>query len=212
MDKVVIIDYGVGNLLSVKRGFEYHGIKAITSSNPEEILSAKRVVLPGVGAFSNAMQALRDLNLISVIRSVGDKGTPLLGICLGMQLLFDDSEEFGFCEGLKLIPGKVVRLPDKSNSGFKIKVPHIGWSKIYDSKNCDWKSTSLRMNENTDEVYFVHSYSAVPSEKKNQIAYCLFGGHKVTAVVKKKNIIGCQFHPEKSGVLGLNILKSFYLG
>lgn len=211
--EVTIIDYGVGNLLSVRRGLEHCGAKVILTADPEEILKANRIVLPGVGAFSNAMEALNNLDLISVINEVAKKGTPLLGICLGMQLMLEESEEFGITEGLGLIPGRVVPVPNQTSLGYMQKIPHIGWSKLYPSKSLStWEKGLLQDTDPGESVYFVHSYMAVSTNPINRIAHCLYGGHEVAAVICDKNIIGCQFHPEKSGEVGLKILRRFLLG
>ena len=208
--EVTIIDYGVGNLLSVKRGFEHCGAKVVITSNPKIILASERVVLPGVGAFPNAMDALQKLNLISVIKELEDLGTSLLAICLGMQLLMDESEEFGLTPGLGLIPGRVVPVPDKTAEGASQKIPHIGWSSLQSSNSAgDWEGTLLQHNELGEAAYFVHSFMAQPSDQKNKVAHAIYGGHSISAVIKKDQITGCQFHPEKSGEVGLKILRRF---
>jgi glutamine amidotransferase len=208
--EVTIIDYGVGNLLSVQRGFEYCGARVVLTSNPEVILSSKRVVLPGVGAFPNAMEALNKLNLIPVIQELDKSHTPLLAICLGMQLLMDESDEFGVTAGLGLIPGRVVAVPTKTTGGDFQKIPHIGWSILCSSNETDdWNQTLLRDNKREDAAYFVHSYMAQPSDQRNQIAHAMYGGHRISAVISKNQITGCQFHPEKSGEVGLKILRRF---
>jgi glutamine amidotransferase len=208
--EVTIVDYGVGNLLSVKRGFEHCGAKVVLTSDPKIILASPRVVLPGVGAFPNAMDALQELNLVSVIKELEHLGTPILAICLGMQLLMDESEEFGLTPGLGLIPGRVVAVPDKTVEGVSQKIPHIGWNSIYDSyENSNWTRTLLQDNEVGDSAYFVHSYMAQPAGQDNLVAHAMYGGHKISAVISKNRITGCQFHPEKSGEVGLKILRKF---
>jgi imidazole glycerol-phosphate synthase subunit HisH len=208
--EVTIIDYGVGNLLSVQRGFEHCGAKVSLTADPEQILSAKRVVLPGVGAFANAMTALDALNLVGVIREVGRRETPLLGICLGMQLLLEESDEFGITAGLGLIPGRVIAVPLESISGEAQKVPHIGWNALLPSSALvDWNGTLLQDNRPGDASYFVHSFMAVPTDPAHRIADCVHGGHRIPAVIGRDQIIGCQFHPEKSGEVGLKILRRF---
>lgn len=210
--EVTIIDYGAGNLLSVRRGFEHCGAQVNLAVNPDEILKADRLVLPGVGAFSNAMEALKGLDMVSIIHEVAIKGTPILGICLGMQLMLDKSEEFGITEGLGIIPGSVVPVPNQTSSGNVQKVPHIGWSKLHPSKSIsNWKKGVLQNTLSGESVYFVHSYMAEPTNSSNRIADCLYGGHKVAAVIRSENVIGCQFHPEKSGEAGLKILGGFLL-
>jgi glutamine amidotransferase len=208
--KVVVVDYGVGNLLSVQRGLEYCGADVILTSDPCVVMAAERVVLPGVGAFSNAMKALQDRGLVSAIRRLAHKRTPLLAICLGMQLLLDESEEFGISEGLGLIPGRVVPVPGLTTSGEAQKIPHIGWSGLNLAESAaSWQGTLLQDNRYEEAAYFVHSYMAVPVDSKYRLADCLYGGHRISAVIARDFITGCQFHPEKSGEVGLRILKRF---
>jgi glutamine amidotransferase len=210
--EVTVIDYGVGNLLSVQRGLEHCGAKVNLTTDPEQILAAKRVVLPGVGAFGNAMQALEQLSLVAVIRELAHRQTPLLGICLGMQLLLDESEEFGITDGLGLIPGRVIPVPAEMLSGEMRKIPHIGWSALKISgEPSGWEGTLLQDNRPGDAAYFVHSFMAVPANPAHRIADCVYGGHLVPATIGRDQITGCQFHPEKSGEVGLRILRRFIL-
>lgn len=207
---VTVIDYGVGNLLSVQRGLEHCGASVTLTADPERILAAERVVLPGVGAFGNAMRALEQLNLVEVIRSLARQQTPLLGICLGMQLLLEESEEFGITAGLGLVPGRVVPVPAQSVSGQAQKIPHIGWSALQPSAaSGSWSGTLLQDTRPGDAAYFVHSFMAVPTEPAHRIADCVYGGHLIPAVIGRDRITGCQFHPEKSGEVGLRILRRF---
>ena len=206
---VTIVDYGVGNLLSVQRGFEHCGAKVISTSNPNEIFSAKRLVLPGVGAFGSGMKALDVLQLIPVIKEVAEHGIPLLGICLGMQLLLDHSEEFGLTPGLGLISGKVIAIPDFSERGERLKIPHIGWNKLVPANQAGWQGTILSANDPDDAMYFIHSFMATPSDNSHRLADCVYGGNHIAAVIHRDNIMGCQFHPEKSGGIGLKVLRQF---
>ena len=208
--EVAIIDYGVGNVLSVQRGLEHCGAKVVLTADPEKILAAKRVVLPGVGAFGNAMQALNRLNLVTVIRELARSQVSLLGICLGMQLLLEESEEFGVTVGLGLIPGRVIPIPTQALSGEPQKIPHIGWSVLQPSgASSGWDGTLLQDTRPGEATYFVHSYMANPSNPAHRIAECMYGGHLISAVIGRDQITGCQFHPEKSGEVGLKILKRF---
>jgi len=208
--EVTVIDYGVGNLLSVQRGLEHCGAEVTLTADAEQILAAKRVVLPGVGAFGNAMQALERLSLIAVIRELAHRQTPLLGICLGMQLLLEESEEYGVTTGLGLIPGRVIPVPARTVSGEMQKIPHIGWSALHPSNAPDgWNGTILQENRSGEAAYFVHSFMAVPSTPAHRIAECAYGGHLIPAVIGRDCITGCQFHPEKSGDVGLKILRRF---
>ena len=208
--KITVIDYGVGNLLSVQRGFEYCGAEVLLTADQDAILSAERVVLPGVGAFANAMQALHERGLIPIIQMLSQKRTPLLGICLGMQLLLDESEEFGLTKGLGLIPGRVVPLPSSTCNGGPQKIPHIGWNRLVPAESRgNWASTLLNDNQHGEAAYFVHSFMAVPTDSMHRLADCYYGGHLIPAAIFRERITGCQFHPEKSGEVGLKILKRF---
>lgn len=208
--EIHVIDYGAGNLLSVRRGLEHCGAKVIQSSDAETILAAKRVVLPGVGAYANAMAALNALRLVDVIRELAHRGVPLLGICLGMQLLLDESDEFGLTRGLGLVPGRVVKVPEKSVMGLPLKIPHIGWSELMPARQEHrWQGTVLDDTCPGDAAYFVHSFMAVPAVPEHNIADCDYGGIRIAAVIGHGQITGCQFHPEKSGEVGLKILRRF---
>jgi len=208
--EVVVIDYGLGNLLSVQRGLEHCGANVIVTADPLQILAARLVVLPGVGAFGNAMQALEQLALVGVIRELAHRQTPLLGICLGMQLLLEQSEEFGITAGLALIPGRVVAVPPQATSGELQKVPHIGWNALHVPVNSrGWKDTLLQEIGEGEATYFVHSFMAVPTNPAHRIAECAYGGHLIAAAIGRDQITGCQFHPEKSGEVGLKILRKF---
>lgn len=208
--KVTIIDYGVGNILSVKRSFEYLGAAVSVSSDPTEIIKASRIVLPGVGAFPKAMNYLNELKLVDAIKNFALTTRPLFAICLGMQLLMSESEEFQKTQGLNIISGKVVPISNVSTAGIGQKIPFVSWSEIYpfDSKQ-NWNKTVLQDIRNGASAYFVHSFMVEPEENNHIIAYTNYGGHKIKAVIQKDNITGCQFHPEKSGEVGLKILKSF---
>jgi glutamine amidotransferase len=208
--EITLIDYGVGNLLSVQRGLEHCGAKVVLTSDPETVIAASRVVLPGVGAFANAMQALEERNLVPAIRELAKRGTPLLGICLGMQLLLDESEEFGVTAGLGLIPGRVVPIPTTTVVGDAQKIPHIGWNGLVPAEGrTDWRASVLTDNAPGEATYFVHSFMSVPADPAHRVADCFYGGHRVAAVIAKDQMTACQFHPEKSGEVGLKILRRF---
>lgn len=199
---VTIIDYGVGNLFSLKASLEAIGQQAVVTSDRAEIQRAERVILPGVGAFADAAEKLRATGLAQVVREVAARGTPLLGICLGMQLLFEKSLEFGEHEGLGLIGGTVRPLSGTIPKG--LKIPHIGWNRL----DCREPRHSLLSTVHPgDCVYFVHSFYA--SDCHEHVIATAEYGAEITAVVAKDNVMGCQFHPEKSGPVGLKILKSF---
>ena len=207
---VVLVDYGVGNLLSVRRALEHCGASVLVTSDQKKVSAARKVVLPGVGAFGNAMEALWRLGLVDALHEVAQRQVPFLGICLGMQLLLDESEEFGITKGLGLIPGRVVGIPTKTVDGQSQKIPHIGWSELYPSDaSGQWHEAILEGTASVDAAYFVHSFMSVTDDMADQNAHCLFGGHRIPAVISSGPIVGCQFHPEKSGDVGLRILRQF---
>ena len=198
---IAIIDYGVGNLFSLKSSFAAIGVSAVVTNDPETIKKADRIILPGVGAFRDAAIKLRESGMDQLVREEAGKGKPVMGICLGMQLLFDKSFEYGEYEGLGLIPGKVV--PMKGVISEDLKIPHIGWNPLIFKK----KSPLFKYIEDGDCVYFVHSYYATDCDEA-VLATAEYGA-ELTAAVQKGNVYGCQFHPEKSGKVGLRILKAF---
>ena len=211
--RVTVVDYGLGNLFSISRALSALGAVAEVTSNPEAVRQARWVILPGVGAFGDGMQQLHVRGLVESIRAFVQSGGPLLGICLGMQLLFSESEEFGRHEGLALLPGKVVRLRDADVSGRRVKVPHIGWSELRPSRSVgEWSATILEGLAAGDAMYFVHSYVPTPEDEAVTIAQMHYGGHPYAAVVGQGRLAGCQFHPEKSGETGLRLLRNFLSG
>lgn len=208
--EIAVIDYGIGNLLSVRRGLERCGAEVSVTSDPAVILASPRVVLPGVGAFSDGMEELKRSGLDSVVREVASRGNPVLGICLGMQMLLDESEEFGVTAGLGLISGRVVNIPTTTVDGRTQKVPHIGWNALtLAPMRSDWQNTVLQDIQPGDAVYFVHSFMANPTDLRCRIADSLYGGTHIAATIARDNVIGCQFHPEKSGSIGLKVLQRF---
>ena len=198
---LAIIDYGVGNLFSLQCSLKKIGVEAIVTKNPDEIKNADRIILPGVGAFGDASRKLRESGLVELITEEAKSGKPFLGICLGMQLLFEKGYEYGEHDGLGFLKGNVIALEDKINSS--LQIPHMGWNAL-DFK-CD--SPLFKYINNGDFVYFVHSYYATDCD--DSIIATSEYDIPVTAAVGKGNIFGCQFHPEKSGEVGLNILKAF---
>ena len=197
---VAIIDYDAGNVKSVEKAVAALGKHAILTGNPDEILSAEHVILPGVGAFGDAMKKLNQYGLVDTIRRVIEKQTPFLGICLGLQLLFESSEESPGVDGLGILPGKIVRIPEKDD----LKIPHIGWNSLsYPNQG--------RLFQGVPEqsyVYFVHSYYLQADEPEIVKAVTEYGT-TIHASVEKDNIFSCQFHPEKSSEVGMTILKNF---
>lgn len=209
---VTIVDYGVGNVLSVARAVTQAGGRPNLSSDPTEIAQAERLILPGVGAFGDCIKALRarpDLEM--AIRDFATSGRPMLGICVGMQILFDVGEEFGEHRGLGLIPGRIRAIPAVTTAGHPQKVPHIGWSplSVPDQRNQGWNNTVLSEIKPGNALYFVHSYAAWPDNPEHRLADTFHGGQHIAAAVMRGNITGTQFHPEKSGRLGLQILSTF---
>ena len=197
---IAIVDYGMGNLRSVQKGFERVGVNAIITDDANKLADADAIVLPGVGAFSAAMQRLEEANLVEAIRREIDAGKPYLGICLGLQLLFTESEEGGRHLGLDIIPGKVIRFPTG------LKVPHIGWNEIDIGKDIP----ILKDIPQKSYLYFVHSYYVVPDNPSVTAATTNYG-IDFTSIIHKDNIFATQCHPEKSQKLGLRILRNFGL-
>ncbi|MCQ2550161.1 MAG: imidazole glycerol phosphate synthase subunit HisH [Lachnospiraceae bacterium] len=197
---VAIIDYDAGNIKSVEKALQYLGQEVIVTRSDKEILSADAVILPGVGAFGDAMRKLQNYNLIPVIHQVIDHGTPFLGICLGLQLLFDESEESPGVKGLGILPGKIKRIPE----GNGLKIPHIGWNSLEFPKQGKLYGNLI----NKPYVYFVHSYYLESDDPSIVVATTEYNV-TIHASVEKDNIFACQFHPEKSSDVGLKILKNF---
>jgi len=202
---IAIIDYKAGNLTSVKLAFEHLGIKAKITNLPEEILAADRVVFPGVGSAGAARRNIEELKLEDVLKNVVARGTPFLGICLGTQIIFDCSEEDGGTKGLSLLSGNVKRFAPFAPPDFMDKVPQIGWNAVSIRK----KHPVLEGIEDESEFYFVHSYYAVPKLKKEIIGKTDYAGITFASIVGKNNLIATQFHPEKSGRIGLCLLQNF---
>ena len=198
---IAIIDYGVGNLFSLASSFAAIGAEVTVTADPAILRQADKLLLPGVGAFEDAAKKLRQSGLDAVVKELAAKGKPLLGICLGMQLLFDESYEYGCHKGLGLIPGGVKPIADVIPKD--LKIPHIGWNALHFQKDCP----IFREIKEGDCVYFVHSFYATSCEDFT-VATAEYGA-ALTAAVAKDNIYGCQFHPEKSGAVGLKILKAF---
>jgi len=197
---IAIIDYDAGNIKSVEKALQFLGEEVAVTGNPEEILSADRVILPGVGAFGDAMKRLEERGLIPVIRQIADSGKPFLGICLGLQLLFEDSEEAPGVPGLGILKGHIRRIPNRPG----LKIPHIGWNSLK-------LSNQGRLFEGLEEepyVYFVHSFYLEADDASIVTASTEYGVH-IHASVESGNVFACQFHPEKSGKTGLGILERF---
>ena len=197
---IAIIDYGAGNLHSVKNALDFLGADNIVTGNKEEILSADKVILPGVGAFGDAMKCLEESGLTKTVKAVAESGKPFLGICLGLHLLFEESEESPNVKGLGIFKGKIVKIPDNGS----LKIPHMGWNNIHITKD----SKILKNIGSEPYVYFVHSYYVEAEDSSVVSAYTEYG-QRLDIAVERDNVFATQFHPEKSGDTGMEILKNF---
>ena len=213
MKKIVIVDYGVGNIHSAMKGLKRFTDDVILSEDPAEIRNASALVLPGQGAFKTGMDGLRVRGLLDLVREAGAAGKPILGICLGAQLLLAKGFEFGEHEGLGLLPGSVVHFPTLEPG---TKIPHMGWSAINEPlpanaglRPARWAGTALEGLRSGAEMYFIHSYILQPTDPAHVLATTVYGGLTFPSVIGTGNIIGCQFHPEKSGEEGLGIIEKF---
>ena len=205
---ITIVDYGLGNLMSVSQAVTRVGGNPIVTSDPEVIAAAERIILPGVGAFAVAMGFLEGLALDQALTEANSRGTPLLGICLGMQLLFSESLEFGQTAGLGFIDGTVLPVVGENQKGLGIRSTHIGWRNL-DAADAGVNHPLLAETESDDSVYFVHSYSGHSTNPGHTLATVDYAGAAIAAVVGVDNVLGVQFHPEKSGPAGLRILGNF---
>ncbi len=205
---IVIIDYSLGNLFSVQQAFLHWGVETIVSHDPDDIRAADAIVLPGVGAFAEAMLNLKKYKLDLAIKDSIESGKSFLGICLGMQLLFNTSEEFGKTNGLGIIEGEIKKFKS-DQEGYKLLVPQVGWNQILPTSKDNWKGTVLENVEVNSFMYFVHSYYAVPKSVENSLSTSVYGGIEYCSAVIKDNVVATQFHPEKSGEVGLRIYKNW---
>lgn len=205
--KIVILDYGIGNVKSICNALNNIGADTVFTADEKEILHADAAILPGVGAFAKGMQNLAESNLINVIHKFVATGKPFMGICLGMQMLMDTSEEFGTTKGLGLIRGNVVKLTILD--GAKEKLPHVTWNEINEYSPGKWENTIMHDIPKHSDVYFVHSFVAAPANQEDVLVTAEYGNVNFCAGVNRGNIYGFQFHPEKSGNTGLQILRNF---
>ena len=206
ISRITVVDYGRGNLFSLARALEHLGAAANITADPAAIAAAERLILPGVGAFGDGMENLRARGLVEPVQRYGASGRPLLGICLGMQLLLDESDEFGSHRGLGLVPGRVTRFADSPER--KWKVPHVGWSRLSPGAGA-WDGSALAPLPDGERMYFVHSYFAVPAKPEHRLAVTPYAGIEFCSALKAGPIQGFQFHPEKSGENGLCLLKEW---
>ena len=210
--QVAVIDYEMGNLFSVKRACEQAGLNAVITADKSIIMNSDGVILPGVGAFGDAMESLEKKDIISPLKDFVKRGKPLMAICLGMQLLMSESEEFGHHKGLNIIEGSVVRFPVKNKEGGKIKVPHVGWNKIFQPSSEDrtcWNESPLKNIMNGEFMYFVHSYYVVSSDKEAILSTTTYEGTQFCSSIIRRNVVACQYHPEKSAAEGIKIYKDW---
>ena len=208
MGYTAVIDYDCGNMFSISRALERFDAKFEITRDPEAILNASKVILPGVGSYGEGIKKLKERNLVDPLHDFFKSGKLMMGICLGMQLLVDSSDEFGFHEGLGFIAGRTEILKPLK----KEKVPHIGWNSVLKpkgSKEDIWTETILEGIEEGRDFYFMHSHMVVTKDPDNCLAETEYGGIRFASIIKKNNLIGCQFHPEKSGKLGLSLVRKF---
>ena len=206
--KITIIDYGCGNILNLARAIKFIGYEVDITHDKNKIINSSYVILPGVGAFGNAMKQIEKYNLHNTILEYAKSNKPLLGICLGMQILLTVSYEFGVHKGLGLIEGKVIKISNEKNK--EIKIPHMGWNEIYPNNNKkEWKNKILKNSSIGKSFYFVHSFVCITKDYDSTIAVCNYSGISIPAVIATGNVFGCQFHPEKSADNGLAVLKNF---
>lgn len=212
MRKVHVVDYGLGNLFSVARALERVGAEPHITSSYKELSAADRVVLPGVGAFRNGMEGLNSAGLDDSVREFALTERPLLGICLGMQMLASRSYEYGETAGLGILSGEVKPIPAFDDVGMQYKVPFIGWAELEPARVEGFYGSLLAGMHQKDAVYLVHSYQLIPTNSENILCTYRYGAHKITGAVSHNNVTGLQFHPEKSGQVGLEILNRFAFG
>jgi len=206
--KVVIVDHGLGNLFSVKHACNKVGLDAEITNSKKEILHSDAVILPGVGAFGDAMQTLRSLDLIETLHDVA-LSKPFIGICLGMQLLMSESTEFGCQEGLGIIKGRTIRFDNPTDDDGKIlKVPHVGWNRVCKPHDEEWADTLLKGLDNNEFMYFIHSFYVKPDDPDVVLSVSRYGNAEFCSSLHSKNIFACQFHPERSGKEGLKIYRN----
>jgi len=209
--QVAVVDYGLGNLFSVRHVCEHVGMNATITADRREMAAADAVILPGVGAYGDAMACLRRLDLVGPLREIALSGKPLLGVCLGQQLLMSESHEFGLHQGLNIIPGDVVRFENPQGRRGPLKVPHVGWNRIAKPAGDDrrWDGTPLERRAEGEYMYFVHSYYVRPQDPSVVLAVSKYGDVEFCAAVRRDNVVAFQFHPERSGRAGVAVYQHF---
>ncbi|WP_167730651.1 imidazole glycerol phosphate synthase subunit HisH [Terasakiella sp. SH-1] len=207
---MLIVDYGIGNLLSISRAVKKAGGNPIISSEPDQIITARRAILPGVGAFGDCIVEIKRRGLYDpLLTSLRNEQQAWLGICVGMQMLTNKSFEFGEHQGFQVIPGEVHKIPNMENDVFIRKLPHVGWNKLLLKNETMWEGGIFKGIKPNSAFYFVHSYSVRSEEKDNILAYAEHDGYVFTAAIQSSNTFGVQFHPEKSGTVGIQVLQNF---
>jgi glutamine amidotransferase len=207
--RVTIVDYGLGNLHSVANALKHLGAQVDYAEDGKAIADADRLILPGVGAFADGMRNLTARGQVPALRAFAASGRPFVGICLGMQLLFDESDEFGIHAGLGIIPGRVARISANTEVTTSVKVPHVGWNRLLPTRERGWDGSLLATTAVGTFAYFVHSFVAQPRDPAHVLAVATYGPHRLTAAVAMGSVTGFQFHPEKSGPDGLAMLATF---
>lgn len=207
--RVTIVDYGLGNLHSVANALKHLGAQVDYAEDGKAIADADRLILPGVGAFADGMRNLTARGQVPALRAFAASGRPFVGICLGMQLLFDESDEFGVHAGLGIIPGRVARIGANTEVTTSMKVPHVGWNRLLATRERGWDGSLLAATTVGTFAYFVHSFVAQPRDPAHVLAVATYGPHRLTAAVAMGSVTGFQFHPEKSGPDGLAMLATF---
>lgn len=212
--RVAIVDYGMGNLFSVRQACEHVGLNVGITSSRDEILNADAVILPGIGAFGDAMATLSRLDLVEVLRDVAVSGKPLIGVCLGLQLLMTESLEFGLHKGLGIIEGQVVKFDNPAEGERRLKVPQVGWNSVHQVRREGnnvaeaWADSPLAEIKDGEFMYFVHSYIVRPADENVTLSVSRYGQTEFCSSIHSQNIFACQFHPERSGSEGLKIYRN----
>jgi len=212
---IAVVDYGMGNLFSIQNACRETGLQALVTRRHSELADADAIILPGVGAFGDAMQALKQRDLIRPLQEAAASGKILFGICLGMQLLMTESHEFGLHRGLDIVPGTVIRFNGLSGNGKPpLKVPQVGWNRIFQDggNESGWKNTPLEKVADGAYMYFVHSYYVIPEHAEVRLSKTRYGDHQFCSSLRYGNVFGCQFHPERSGPAGLEIYRGLMNG
>mgnify|MGYP001610396748 CR=1 FL=1 len=203
---IAIVDYGVGNLYSLIGAFKFFGVDPVVTEDAKTLEEADGVVIPGVGSFEAGMKGLQLRGLVDTVKKIAKNNKPMLGICLGAQLMLSEGHEFGIFEGLGIMKGKVSHFPPLAGNE---KVPQVGWNTMAPPENNAWAESILHSHQDSDQVYFVHSYILEPESEENILAFSTYGGHRFCSAIKRGNIYGFQFHPEKSGAAGLKLIDNF---